>query len=67
MRGRVKEDDSSVPFRQDGYYYYTRYEKGGEYPLYCRRKGSLTAPEEVMVNGNEMGKGKATSPSVPGR
>ncbi|MBD0256184.1 MAG: S9 family peptidase [Cytophagales bacterium] len=58
MRGRVKEDDSSVPFRQDGYYYYTRYEKGGEYPLYCRRKGSLTAPEEVMVNGNEMGKGK---------
>jgi len=58
MRGRVKEDDSSVPFRQDGYYYYTRYEKGGEYPLYCRKKGSLTAPEEVMVNGNEMGKGK---------
>ncbi len=58
MRGRVKEDDASVPFREDGYYYYTRYEKGGEYPLYCRKKGSLSAPEEVMINGNEMGKGK---------
>jgi oligopeptidase B len=58
MRGRVKEDDSSVPFLENGFYYYTRYEKGGEYPLYCRRKGSLTATEEIMINGNEMGKGK---------
>jgi len=48
--GRVKQDDSSVPYRLRGYYYYTRYEKGKEYPLYCRKKGSLAAPEEVLLN-----------------
>ncbi len=58
MRGRIREDDASVPFLENGFYYYTRYEKGGEYLLYCRRKGSLTATEEIMINGNEMGRGK---------
>ena len=59
MRSRIKEQDASVPVRDHGYYYYTRYEVGGEYPLYCRRAGNLQATEEVMLNGNEMGQGKA--------
>jgi oligopeptidase B len=59
MKGRIKEQDASVPYRDHGYYYYTRYETGGEYPLYCRKAGSLTAPEEIMLNGNEMGQGKS--------
>jgi oligopeptidase B len=59
MKGRIKEQDVSVPYRDHGYYYYTRYETGGEYPLYCRKAGSLTAPEEIMLNGNEMGQGKS--------
>ncbi len=56
MKGRIKQDDSSAPYFLKGYYYYTRYEKGGEYPLYCRRQGSMTAPEQVMLDGNAMGK-----------
>ncbi|MFN3640107.1 MAG: S9 family peptidase [Flavobacterium sp.] len=54
MKSRIKEDDSSVPYLYNGYYYYTRYEIGKEYPIYSRKKGSLEAPEEVMFNGNEM-------------
>lgn len=59
MKGRIKEQDESVPYRDNGYYYYTRYELGGEYPLYCRKAGSLQGAEEIMLNGNEMGQGKA--------
>jgi oligopeptidase B len=59
MKGRIKETDQSVPYRDNGYYYYSRYEAGGEYPLYCRKKGSLQAPEEILLNGNEMGKGRS--------
>jgi oligopeptidase B len=59
MKGRIKEQDASVPYRDNGYYYYTRYETGGEYPLYCRKAGNLQAAEEIMLNGNEMGQGKA--------
>ncbi|QKG52186.1 S9 family peptidase [Hymenobacter sp. BRD67] len=59
MKGRIKEQDASVPYRDHGYYYYTRYETGGEYPLYCRKEGSQQGPEEVMLNGNEMGQGKS--------
>ena len=59
MKGRIKEQDESVPVRDHGYYYYTRYETGGEYPLYCRKAGALTAPEEVMLNGNQLGQGHA--------
>ncbi|GAA4006705.1 oligopeptidase B [Hymenobacter fastidiosus] len=58
IKGRIKEQDESVPYRDNGYFYYTRYEQGGEYPIYCRKKGRLSAPEEVLLNGNEMGKGK---------
>lgn len=59
MRGRIKEDDSSVPYKLDDYYYYTRFVTGGEYPIYCRRKGSMEAPEEIIADGNELGKGQA--------
>ncbi|MFP3860620.1 MAG: S9 family peptidase, partial [Bacteroidales bacterium] len=57
MKGRIKEDDESVPYKKNGYYYYTRYEKGKEYPIYCRKKGTLEAEEEVMLNVNEMAEG----------
>ena len=52
--GRMKEDDDSYPTLRDGYYYYTRVEKGKQYPTYCRKKGSLEAPEEVIFDVNEM-------------
>jgi len=59
MKSRIKEDDSTAPFRDGGYYYYARYEKGNEYPLYCRKKGSLSAPEEIILNVPEMAKGSS--------
>jgi oligopeptidase B len=55
--GRIKQDDSSVPQRQHGWWYYTRYEPGKEYPIYARKRGSLDAPEEVIIDGNERSKG----------
>lgn len=54
---RLKPDDSSVPVYEHGYWYNTRFEPGLDYPLYVRREGSLTAPEQVMLDGNEMAKG----------
>lgn len=57
MKGRVKEDDASVPYFYNGYYYITRYEKGKDYPIYSRKKGSLDAKEEIMFDCNEMAKG----------
>ncbi|WP_419211177.1 S9 family peptidase [Maribacter sp. X9] len=57
MKGRIKEDDSSVPYKQNGYWYSTRYEIGGEYPIYSRFKETLDAPEEILFNGNEMAQG----------
>ncbi|MCX8492148.1 MAG: prolyl oligopeptidase family serine peptidase, partial [Cyclobacteriaceae bacterium] len=57
MKGRIKEKDESVPYKIDDFYYYTRVEEGDEYPLYCRKKGSLEGAEEIIANGNEMGKG----------
>ncbi len=55
--GRIKQDDESVPYKENGYYYYTRYEKGKEYPVYCRKMGSLDAKEEVMLNVNDLARG----------
>lgn len=55
--GRIKQTDTSVPYKKDGYYYYTRYEEGKEYPVYCRKKGSLEAEEEIMLNVNETAEG----------
>ncbi len=57
MKARIKQTDLSVPYKLDDYYYYTRYEEGKEYPTYCRRKGSMEAPEEVMIDGNAMAHG----------
>ncbi|WP_343701650.1 S9 family peptidase [Chitinophaga sp.] len=59
LKGRIKEKDESVPYFLNGYVYYTRYEEGKEYPLYCRKKGNESAPEEVMLNVNDMAKGYA--------
>ncbi|MDP5092472.1 MAG: S9 family peptidase [Polaribacter sp.] len=57
MKGRIKEDDSSVPYKDNGYYYITRYETGKQYPIYSRKKGSLDAKEEILFNVNEMAEG----------
>lgn len=52
MKGRMKEDDSSAPYLSNGYYYYSRFETGTEYAIHCRKKGSLDAEEEIMLNLN---------------
>ena len=57
FKTRIKQTDISVPYKRDGYFYYTRVEEGRQYPLYCRKKGSLEAPEEVMLDMNEVARG----------
>jgi oligopeptidase B len=57
MKGRIKEDDQSVPYLYNGYYYITRYEKGQDYPIYSRKKGSLEAREEILFDCNVLAKG----------
>ena len=57
MKGRIKEDDTSVPYKLNGYWYITRYEKGKDYPIYSRKKETLDAPEKIMFDCNEMAKG----------
>ncbi len=57
MKGRIKEDDSSVPYFKNEYFYITRYEKGMQYPIYARKKKSLEASEEIMFNVNKEAKG----------
>ncbi|TBX67038.1 S9 family peptidase [Flavobacterium silvisoli] len=59
MKARMKEDDESVPYFYNGYYYITRFEKGKDYPIHARKKGSLEAPEEILFDCNEMAKGHA--------
>jgi len=54
LTGRLPPDDSTVPVLDRGYWYYQRYAPGREYPVYARRKGSLDAPEQVMLDGNAM-------------
>lgn len=56
MKGRIKEDDQSVPYKDNGYFYVTRYEEGQEYPIYSRKKGNLEATEELLLNVNELAK-----------
>src|SRR3954453_5393985 len=55
--GRIKQDDSSVPYRERGYWYYTRYKTGQDYPIHARRKGTMDGPEEVLLDVNAMAKG----------
>jgi len=57
MLSRIKETDESVPYRRHGYWYYTRQVEGLQYPIYCRRKGSMEAPEEILLDENELAKG----------
>lgn len=52
MKGRIKEEDESVPYLKHGYYYYTKFIKGGEYPIFCRRSGSMSAEEEILLDIN---------------
>ncbi len=54
MKARIPQDDQSAPFYENGYYYYTRYEEGQEYPIYCRKQGSLDAEEEIILDVNEL-------------
>ena len=57
MKSRIKEDDASVPYFYNGYFYITRFELGGDYPIYARKKGSLDAPEEILFDCNQLAKG----------
>jgi oligopeptidase B len=59
IKARIKQDDNSVPYKLMDYWYYTRYETGKEYPLYCRKKGNLAADEEILLDGNKEAEGKA--------
>jgi len=58
MKARIKEDDESVPYLYNGYYYITRYETGKDYPIYSRKKGSLEAKEEILFDCNVLAEGK---------
>ena len=55
--GRIKETDESVPYRRNGYWYYQREVEGLQYPIYCRRKGTMKAREEVILDMNELARG----------
>jgi len=57
MKARLDPDESSVPYLKDGYWYYSRYEPGKEYAIQARRKGSMDAGEEILVNGNQRAEG----------
>ncbi len=59
MKARIKEDEESVPYKYNGYWYITRFEKGKGYPIYTRKKESLDAPEEILFDCNEMAKNHA--------
>lgn len=58
LRGRIKEDDASAPEFSNGWWYYTRYEQGKEYPIHARKKATLDAPEQVMLDVNVLAEGK---------
>jgi oligopeptidase B len=53
--GRIKQTDESVPYFKNGYWYYTRYEEGKEYPIYCRKESDMNAEEQIMLNVNDYG------------
>lgn len=59
LKGRIKKDDSSVPIYHNNYWYYTRYEDQKEYALHCRRKGDMSATEEVMLDVNTLAEGES--------
>lgn len=57
MLGRIRQTDLSVPVRRGGYYYYSRTVEGKQYAIHCRRKGSMEAPEEILLDLNELASG----------
>jgi oligopeptidase B len=57
IKGRLVPDDASVPYRKDDFYYYYRFEEGREYAIHCRKRDSLDAAEEVLVDGNALAHG----------
>ncbi len=57
MKARIKEDDTSVPYKYNGYWYFTRYETGKEYPVYSRKEGSLDTEEQILFNCNLLAEG----------
>ncbi len=59
MKGRIKEQDESVPYFKSGYFWYSRFEKGSEYPVFCRKFGSLEAQEEIILDVNILAEGKS--------
>jgi len=71
IKGRIKQTDESVPFKDNGYFYITKFEEGKEYPIFTRKKGSLQSKEEVLIDVNELAKpydyynvaGKSVSPN----
>jgi len=58
FRSRVQGDDASVPTFEDGYWYYVRYETGKQYPIHARREGTLDAPEQILLDANELADGR---------
>jgi oligopeptidase B len=58
MLSHIKQTDTNVPYRWGNYFYYTRTEEGKQYAIYCRKKGSLDAPEEIVIDQNELAKGQ---------
>jgi len=58
MLSHIKQTDRTVPYRSGNYFYYTRTEEGKQYPIYCRKKGSPEAPEEIVLDQNELAKGQ---------
>jgi oligopeptidase B len=59
MLGRIKQTDMNAPYRDGAYWYYVRTEEGAQYPIYCRRNGTLEAPEEVILDENVLSRGHA--------
>lgn len=59
MKARIKETDTSAPEKRGEYFYYTRTEEGKQYPIFCRKRGSLEAPEQILLDQNEIAEGKA--------
>jgi oligopeptidase B len=59
MKARIKEDDSSVPYKYNGYWYITKFEKGKDYPIYTRKKDALENPEELLFDCNKMAEGES--------
>src|SRR5829696_1462301 len=58
MLSHIKQTDTNVPYRWGNYFYYTRTEEGKQYPIFCRKKGSVDAPEEIVIDQNELAKGQ---------